>query len=268
MIELLAYPPVLRGLILVAISGFTLPLSGVFILRMNLLPIRFLMIHGVFLGGALGLALGWDPSLTSLVVNLGLIVLLNRSSKILKGDYGHLSVFFMIAAIAAAAVIISRFNLPARDTLTLLWGSLYANHRGSLIFAAVLGAGMTAFWVFFFRQLTAIFFDRDTAASLGIPVNVFELLIMFLIALVVASAMRLMGALLLDALILLPGIIAGLFASGLRRMLILSSLFGGLFAVGGFFISLLLDIPVSAGTSLPGAVIFLFVLIARRGLSR
>ena len=264
MLELLTYPPVLRGLILLGISGFTFPLSGIFILRMNLLPIRFLMMHGVLLGGALGLALGWNLSLSSLGINLGLIVLLNQSSKILKSDYGHLCMFFMVTSIAAAAVIINRFNVPARDTLTLLWGSLYVSNAGSLVSAAILGVGLAAFSILFFRPLTALFHDRDTALSLGIPVNLFELLIMFLIAMVVAQAMRLMGALLLDALILLPGIIAGLFSSGLRQMMILSSLLGGLFAVGGFFISLYFDIPVSAGVSLPAGILFLLMLIRKR----
>ena len=264
MLEILTYPPVLRGFILLCLSGLTFPLGGVFILRMNLLPLRFLMMHGVLLGGAMGLAFGWDLSVTTLAVNLLLIFGLNQSVRILKSDYGHMSMFFMITSIALALVIISRFHVPAKDTMVLLWGSLYTNDLMSLIFGGVLGLGLVLFSVLFFRQLTALFHDRDVALSLGIRVPFFELMVMLMIALVVASAMRLMGALLLDALILLPVIVASFLASGLKKMMILSSLFGGLFAVSGFFISLCFDIPVSAGASLPAGFIFLIILIMNR----
>ena len=265
MLELLTYPPVLRGLLLLLISGFSFPLGGVFILRMNILPIRYLLMHGVLLGGALGLALGLNLSVTSFAVNLLLIILLSRSSRILKTGYGHLSMFFMVAAIAAASVITARFHVPAKDTLTLLWGSLYSSDTMSIITAAAIGLGIVLFSVIFFRYLTAVFYDRDVAVSLGINVNIFELAVMLITSLVVASAMQLMGALLLDAQLILPVVIAGLLASGLRRTMLLSCILGGLFSIAGFFISLFFDVPVSAGVAIPAAVMFVIVIFLKRG---
>ena len=263
MLELLTYPPVLRGLVLLLISGFTFPLGGVFILRMNILPVRYMLMHGVLLGGAIGLALGINLSLTSFIVNLLLIVILSQSSRILKTDYGHLTMFFMVAAIAAASVITARAHVPAKDTLTLLWGSLYSSDTRAIISAAVIGGGIVLFAVLFFRYLTAIFYDRDVAASLGINVNIFELAVMLITSLVVASAMQLMGALLLDAQLILPVVIAGLLASGLKQTMILSCILGGIFSVTGFFLSLFFDIPVSAGVAIPAAVVFIITIIAR-----
>lgn len=253
----------MRGLVLLLISGFTFPLGGVFILRMNILPIRYLLMHGVLLGGALGLAFGLNLSVTSFVVNLLLIVILNQSSRILKSDYGHLSMFFMVATIAAASVITARFHVPAKDTLTLLWGSLYASDTGSIISAAAIGGGIVLFALIFFRYLTAVFYDRDVAASLGINVNVFELIVMLITSLVVASAMQLMGALLLDAQLILPVVIAGLLATGLKQTMVLSCVLGGAFSIAGFFISLFFDIPVSAGVAIPAAVMFIITIFVR-----
>lgn len=261
----LSYPPILRGLILLIISGAAFPLSGVFILRMNLLPIRFLMMHGVLLGGALGLGLGLNLSFTSLAVNLVLIILLNRSSRILKSDYGFLSMFFMVSSVALASLVMSYFQVPAKDTLVLLWGSLYASDTSSIIVSAAVALALMLFSICFFRQLTAIFHDKDVAVSLGLRIGVFEFVIMILIALVVASAMRLMGALLLDALILLPVIIASLVSKGLKQMMLLSSLFGLIFSVCGFFLSLQFDIPVSAGLTLPACGVFFILILMKRG---
>ena len=265
MLELLSYPPVLRGLLLLLISGCTFPLGGVFILRMNILPIRYLLMHGVLLGGALGLALGWNLSYTGLGVNILLVAALSRSSGILKTDYGHLTMFFMVSAVAAASIITARAHVPAKDTLTLLWGSLYSSNSLSVITAAAVAAAIVIFTVVFFRYLTAVFYDRDIAASLGINVNIFELTVMLITSLVVASAMQLMGALLLDAQLILPVVIAGFFASGLRQTMIVSCLLGGIFSISGFFISLFLDIPVSAGVAIPALLIFIIVIFMKRG---
>ena len=248
------------------VSGFTFPLGGVFVLRMNILPFRYLLMHGVLLGGAIGLASGMDPALAGFIVNLALVVMLNRNSRLLDADYGHLSLFFMVAAIAAATIVMSVFHVPAKDTLVLLWGSLYAGTAGALVAAAAVGAGIAAFSIIFFRHLTVLFYDHEVAASLGMRVAVFEMAVMLITSLVVASAMRTMGALLLDAQLILPVVIAGLLASGLRQTMVYSCLLGGLFSLVGFFLSLFFDIPVSAGVAIPAAVGFVIVTFIKKGV--
>ncbi len=263
-LELFTYPPVLRGFILLLISGFTFPLGGVFILRMNILPIRYLLMHGVLLGGALGLAFDLSPQLTSFAVNLLLIIILNRSSGALGTGYGHLSMFFMVAAVAGASIITSVFHVPAKDTLTLLWGSLYSSTPFSVVSAAVIGGGIVLFAVIFFNRLTAVFYDREVASSLGINVSMFELAVMLITSLVVASAMQLMGALLLDAQIILPVVIAGLIASGLRQTMLIASTAGGVFSILGFMISIFFDLPASAGVAIPAVFVFIITVIVKK----
>lgn len=265
MLELLAYPPVLRGMVLLLISGFTFPLGGVFILRMNLLPLRYLLMHGVLLGGALGLALGQSLTFVTFAVNILLVLLLNQSTRYLKTDYGHISMFLMVTAVGAASVVTSVFHVPAKDTLVLLWGSLYANSPLSLVTAGAIGLGVILFAVIWFPQLTAVFYDKELARSLGIRVTVFELVIMLITSFIVASAMQLMGALLLDAQLILPVVIAGIAATGLKQTMVLSCLIGGLLSAVGFFLSLFCDIPVSAGVALPAALLFIIFLLIKRG---
>ncbi len=263
-LEFLFYQPVLRGFILLIVSGFTFPLCGIFILRMNLLPIRFLLMHGVILGGAIGLTLNYDVSLCSLAVNIAIILFLGKSSKITDADYGQLTMFFMIISIAAASVIISVFNIPAKDTLTLLWGSLYITDMRALLSAGFLAVILVFYSILNFRQLTAYFYNTDVAKAMNINTSFLEYTIILLIALVVAAAMRLMGALLLDALILLPVIVSGIMVSSLKKMMIFSCFLGGIFSITGFFISLYFDIPVSSGVAVPGAAAFLITMILKR----
>ena len=267
MLEILTYPPVFRGFILLLVSGFTFPLSGTFILRMNILPIRYLLMHGVLLGGALGLSFSLNIPLTAFLVNVFILIILSGSSSLLDTDYGHITMFFMIASIAAASIFISIFNVPAKDTLTLLWGNLYSGNTGSLITAASVGCALIIFSSVYFKQLTAVFHDRDIAGSLGIKVKLFELVIMLITSLVVASAMQLMGALLLDALIIMPVVIAGFLSSGLKQTMIISCVLGGFFSISGFFISLVFDLPVSASVAVPAVLSFIIIAAGKKIIS-
>lgn len=266
MLEFFSYPPVLRGFVLLMTAGVSFPLCGVFILRLNLLPIRFLLMHGVLLGGAISLALNLDQTVTILFANIALVLLLGQGAKTLKADYGQLSMFFMTASIAAASIVISVFNVPARDTLTLLWGSLYTADARSISIALLLSMVLVGFTVRYFRHLTVCFYDRDVARAMNVNTELLELAVILLIALVVALAMKLMGALLLDVIILLPVISAGFLVSGLKKMMILSCVLGAFFSFSGFLISLRFDLPVSAGVAVPAVVLFLITLIIKRGM--
>lgn len=263
MLEIISYPPVLRGFILLCITGSVFPLSGVYIIRMNLLPIRFLLMHGVMLGGALALAMDLNASILSLAVNILLILIMHRSVKTFKTDYGQVTMFFMVTAIAAASIIISKFNVPAKDTLTLLWGSLYTSEYFSIITSFIISIILVLFTVVFFRHITAIFYDKDIALSLSIKVRLFELAIILIIALVISSAMKLMGALLVDAVILLPAVIAAMLVNSLKKLMILSCILGSFFSVSGFLISLYFDIPLSAGVTVPASLMFTLVIILK-----
>lgn len=264
MLELLTYPPVLKGFALLCITGLFYPLAGVYIVRMNLLPVRFLLMHGVLLGGAFAVALNWNSTLVIVLVNILIIILLHGVVKKTHGDYGHFTMFFMAASIAGASIIMSKFNVPAKDTLTLLWGSLYTVDIYSIASAVFISIVLIVFTGRNFKKITAIFHDKDIALSMGINVRLYEFTIIFIITLVVASAMKLMGALLIDVLLLLPVIIAGLFSTSLKKLIVYSSMFGCLFSITGFFLSVYTDIPISAGVTIPAVLVFVTILILKR----
>jgi len=209
-----------------------------------------------------------DPTLASVAVNIIMIMILNHSKRTLKTGYGHLSMFFMVFSVAAASIITSVFHVPAKDTLILLWGSLYANSEKTVAITAAISAGLVLFSALNFKKLTVIFHDREIASSLGINVSRFELMVMLIISLAVASAMNLMGALLLDVQLILPVVIAGFLASGLRQTMIYSCLLGGLFSLMGFFTALVFDIPVSSGVAIPAAAMFIIIILFKKGKKR
>jgi zinc transport system permease protein len=264
MVDIFTYQPILKGFIVLILTGFAFPITGVYLLRMNLLPLRFMLMHGAILGGALSLAMDFNPFAGTLVVNLLLVLLITRMSRSLKADPGQLSAFFMVLSISLAFIFIYRFQVPAKDTLSLMWGSLYTlndfEFAGTLAFSLLL----IAFQSIFRFQLRAVFFDRDIAQTSGVNETVFYYAIILITAITVAAAMKLIGALLLDALLILPALIASYHARSFRSMILWSSFWGGSFATAGFLLSIVLGLPASSTIALIASVVFLLLIILKR----
>lgn len=264
MLELLSLSPIIKGLILLIVAGISFPITGVYLLRLNLLPLRFMLMHGTILGGAVALAFQWSPFLTTILVNLMLVLLMTRVSRSLKTDAGYISTFFMVISISLAFILIYKFNVQAKDTLSLLWGSLYTSTWEEVAAVVLFAFLLILFQVYYFRRLQAFFFDREIAYTSGVNEQFLYYSIVLLTAVTVAMAMKIIGALLLDALLLLPALIAMLHAKSLRGVIVWASLWGGMFALGGFFMALLFDIPASSAIAALAAVVFLVIFILKR----
>jgi len=264
LVELLSLTPIIKGFILLIVAGISFPITGVYLLRLNLLPLRFMLMHGAILGGAVALAFSWSPFVTTIIVNLMLVLLMTKTSRSLKANAGYISIFFMVISISLAFIIVYKCNVQAKDTLTLLWGSLYSSTWGEVATVALFSLLLLLFQTVYFRKLQAFFFDREIAFTSGVNERFLYYSIVLLTALTVAMAMKIIGALLLDALLLLPALIAILHAKSVRGVILWSSLWGGLFAVGGFFVALLFDIPASSAIAALASVAFIVLFIIKK----
>ena len=256
MVELFTYAPILKGFIVLILTGFAFPVTGVYLLRMNLLPLRFMLMHGAILGGALSLAMEVNPFAGTLAINLLFVLLMTRMSRSLKVDPGQLSAFFMVVSISLAFIFIYSFHVPAKDTLSLMWGSLYTLNNFEFVGILIFSFLLIIFQAFFRHQLRAVFFDSDIAKTSGVNEPAFYYAIILITAVTVAVAMKLIGALLLDALLLLPALIASYHAKSYRGMVLWSSFWGGLFATVGFLLSLALELPASSTIAVFASFVF------------
>ena len=262
LLSVLSYPPILWGGIILFVSGLVFPVSGIFILRLNLVPLRFVMMHGALLGGAIALWLGSSPLPLVLGVNLLLIgslslwggVMGSRESLSMQGSKA--TTFLMVTTIALAFLVIYKANVPAKDTLALLWGSIYALDRVDIW--SFLGiAGCNALYIIrWHRAILAVLYDREIAQTSGVPTSFHVAFIIVLAGLTVSLAMRFLGALLVDAVVLLPALIGLSLGRSVRGSFRIASLAGGISALLGFLVGILVDIPVSSSVTLCAVGLF------------
>jgi len=267
-LSLLSYPPILRGLAVLLVASATFPVAGVWVVRLNLLPYRFMLMHGALLGGAMGLALGLAPLPSVLLVNLLLVLVADYLSNHHRLDAGLSTIVLMVASLGGAMAIISAAGVPAQDAMGLLWGSLFAVSPAETAATAVFCAALIVYARAASAPIAAVIFDRDVAFTSGVNDAAVMRSLMIITGLTVAFAMRIVGALLLDALLLMPVLIASLGVHSLAQLYRRSALIGLGVGIAGFVIALAVDLPVGAAAALTGAVILGIALLVRHNRRR
>lgn len=266
---LFSLPPIYRGFFSLLISGISFPLCGVIVLKMNLLPIRYMLMHGVFLGGAISLALNISIIPVSIIVNLLLIFLMFLFTSDSNSGFGSGSSAAMILSMALASLIMHLGNVPAKDTLSLMWGSPFALSWNDILFLGILSIGLIIYIIQNFKTIMSIFFNPDVAISMGINIKFHYSIMVIIIAFFVAVAMKTLGAFLIDALLILPVLCGTIFLknknSSLKKYFILSSFFGFLFSSISYLISIIFDLPPAAVISVVAGIIYILLFIFNRG---
>ena len=262
MLELLLLPPIMRGFVTLLFAGLSFPLAGVMVIRLNLMQLRYTLMHGLLLGGALALALELPTLPVYILMCILTVVLVLAMGKGGRMSLGISASFLMVVSVALAALISQVADVPSKDTLELLWGSPFTVRAAELAVFILLSLGIVLYTVLDRRAIMQIFFDRDVAIASGRNVIVHENLMVFLIAFAVALSMRFVGALLIDALLILPAVIAMKRSRSIKGLFVSASLAGLATAVVGFALSLAFDMPPSSKIALSSAILYL--LIPRR----
>jgi len=258
-------PFIQHALVAVLFAGIAFPLIGVFIVSLNLVPLRFAMMHIALLGGAVGLFLKLDPMLFGLLFCTAAALALGPLSDKTKMGLGTLSGFFMTLTLALAFILFYKGQINVLQAFSILWGNILSLTFWDVTIVIATSLFVIAVVFFLFKEIQAILYDREIALAVGLPEKRLYYLIVFVLGLTIAVSMRLIGALLVDAFVLLPAIAANLVARSLRQMFLLSSLFGIVSGMGGLFLSLAVDVPASSMIILAAsAIIAVCIFFGRR----
>ncbi|MEI5098003.1 metal ABC transporter permease [Streptomyces sp. PmtG] len=259
--------PVQRAGFALLLAAVGLPVVGVVIVGLDIMPVRFAMMHVALLGIAVGLLTGLDPMLCALVAcalaGAG-VAPLARTPDGLSGAMGLL----MSMAIAAALLVLSVSGVNASGAFALLWGSILSVGTADIVVVAVLAVAVPALFFWRRRDLALLLYDRELAQCSGVPVGRLTVVLLVLVAVAVAGAIKLTGALLVDALTLLPALAARRLGNRLTTIALWAVAIGVVVNVTGFLLALWLDWPPGPVlVLLAGAVVLAVHLIPERSIT-
>lgn len=151
------------------------------------------------------------------------------------------------------------------DTITI--GDSNLGPRAVWVLGAVLLANV-AFVLLFFKQLKICSFDPAMARAVGINERLWHYLLMTMVSLTVVSAFESVGAILVVAMLIIPGAIAYLLTNRLGVMLLLSTIVSTVIALGGFYSASALDASIAGSMAVAGGILLAVVVAAVRLVRR
>ena len=242
------------ALISALLVGLTAPAVGVFLVQRRLALMGDGIGHVALTGVALGFLLGTAPVLTAVVVaTIGAVVIeLVRQQGRTGGDVALAVMFY--GGIAGGVLLIGLAPGGTNaNLLSYLFGSLTAVAPGDVVVIAVLSAVLLLTLSVVGRQLFAVCHDEEYAKVAGLPVRTLNLLLAVMAALTVTVAMRVVGLLLVSALMVVPVATAQQLVRGFRATVVVSLLAGVIASLTGVLGSYYAD-------TAPGALIVVVAL--------
>jgi zinc transport system permease protein len=235
------------------VVGLLAPAVGFFLVQRRLSLIGDGIGHVAFAGVALGYLLDLPLVLTALVVSVGgaLSIEALRARRTTAGDQALALIFY--TGIAGGVVLVSAAGALNVNLFQFLFGSILTVTRGDLLVIATLGAAALLLIALLYRALVAVVVDEEGARVAGLPVALLNALTAALAAVTIAVSMRVVGILLIAALMVLPVIAAGRIGWSMRSTLLISMGIGLVAVIVGITTSYYANLPPGGTTVLVAA---------------
>lgn len=219
---------------------------GVIVVEKKLVMMSGGIAHTSYGGVGLGYLLGFEPIigafLFSICAALGIGFIKRKGggrSEVIIGLFWSLGMALGILFIALMP------GYPP-DLTSYLFGSILSVTKADLYLMIILTVIVTLVIFILFNDWKAYLFDEEFASILGIKTAFLEYLLLIIIAMTIVVLIRVVGIILILALLTAPAAIAGMLTSKLKGRMIYAIIFGNIFCILGLWISYMMDIASGA----------------------
>lgn len=238
------------------IAGVICPLIGTFLVLRRLALIADGLGHVSFAGVATGLLLQVHPLASALAVSLLGALGIDRLQATRRAAGDVAIAIYSSLGLGAGIVMAKLAGGVNVDLFGFLFGSLVAVRTADLFWIGALGLIVLAVVLVLYKELVSITVDEETARASGVPVDVINQLLIMLTALTVVMAMRVVGILLVSALMVLPVAASLRLARGLGRAVLYATALGAASVLIGLTVAYLADLPAGGAIVLTSVALF------------
>jgi ABC-type Mn2+/Zn2+ transport system permease subunit len=244
-------------------AGFVCSTMGVFVVRMNLATIGICMSHAAFAGAAFGLMISFDPLLSAILFSFITALILGPLSE-KAGLENNIVIGFLFSVMIALAFIFLNFipgQAASGTALRILWGSVFSISYNDLLLLVIFSICLIIFVIVFYKEIISVMFHRKLAEASGINTRIFYFIVLFFTGFAVSLSLRLVGGLLVFALIINPTSSSYQFFYDFKKIIFFSAIIGIVSCLIGFWLSLLSVFPIGASIVIVSAIIFAFSIL-------
>ena len=261
MLEILHYKFMQYAILASILGGVSCSIIGVFVVTMEIPFLGVTMAHAAFAGGIFGLLLGINPLISAFMLCLLSSLLIGPIAD--KAEFNPDTSIGIIFSIMMGMAFLGLAMIPGPKTeaLSLIWGSILTISKIDIILMTIVCSITILLVVLFFKEIQAVIFHREVAASVGIPERWIYYGLLFLSGAIVTTNLNTVGGLLIFSLLINPAAAAYQLTYNLRTMFILSGCFGVLSCFLGLFFSYIFNVPSGAVIIITSSVIFALTLL-------
>ena len=244
----------MAGILVALVSG---PL-GVFVAWQRISFFGHTLAHSALMGVALGLYLGIDIIFGVLLVSTVLSLALSLLYSYQKTSRDTWMALIAHGSMGISLVLISFFPQAQQYIMIYLFGDILALSPSDLFLLVLTTVGALGGMIILWKPLLKITVNEGIAWVEGTPVFLVRTLFMILVALVVSVSLKVLGGLLITAMLILPAATARRFVSTPETMCVMAILVGVVSVILGLMGAQIMDTPPAA--SMVVATLFLFIL--------
>ncbi len=263
-IELFQYGFIVRGLEAGIVVALIAPLIGIFLVLRRYSLIADTLAHVSLAGIGFGLLLKVNPFLSAIAATT-LSSLAIEKLRISKKVYGESALaIFLSGSVALAVVLIGAARGMNMNLFAYLFGSILTVKQSDVVIIALLGLGVLASIVAFYKELIYVTFDEESAQVSGIPTKRLNMLLILLSAFTIALAIPIVGVLLISALLVLPVVTALQFGKSFKYTLLIAETISLFSVISGIFASFYFNIAPGGAIVLVALAMFIVSLFLKK----
>jgi ABC-type Mn2+/Zn2+ transport system permease subunit len=248
------------GILVSLISG----LLSVFVVLRKMSFIGVGISHAAFGGVAIGFFTGANPIVTALFYSIAValgIEFVSRKGKV--SEDASIGIFFA-SSMALGIVLISLSKEYNIDLFGYLFGNILAITDGEVILTLFTTVLVTGCILLFLKEIFLITYNEELARVSGIPVRAINTLFLIVLSVSIVISMKIVGIILVSALLVIPGTTAQLLTRNLYSMIVTSCGAAVISTVLGLFLSYELDVAPGGSIVLTATVLFFLALYFKR----
>ncbi len=259
-----------HGLAVATLAGALCGLIGVYVTLRGMSYIGHGLSHAIFGGAAASAVLSVNFYVGAGVWGLASALLIGGVTR--RRVIGADAAIGVIttASFALGLVLLNRFGSAGKSIDAVLFGSILGVSRTDLLVVAGVTFVTVLVVAAYYRPLLFTTFDPEVAEASGIKTARVDALLMLMLAVAILVTMKVIGVILIAAILVIPPVIARMLTDSFARMLWLSSAIGAGCGFVGMVLSYHLDVSSGAAIVLVGATLFglVFAVTGRRGRAR
>ena len=231
---------------------------GVYVVVKKIVSMSGSIAHASFGGIGLGYLLKFNPVLGAMLFALLSALTMGLVTRRTKLPEDTATGILWALGMSLGVIFIGLSAGYAPDLMSYLFGNILTVPFSDILLMAGLDVIIVALVIAFYKEFLLLSFDEEFGTVVGMPVSALYLLLLCMVALTVVVLIRVVGMILVIAMLTFPAALARQFTHDIKKMMLLAVVFGMLFTFGGLWISYVLNLASGAAIILLSGLVLLF----------